>query len=102
MLVIGRWFYVAIAVATIVAVAVGFGRTYAAPMVRGAFHGPTILHLHGALALSWVLLFLTQPLLIRFRKQALHQRLGRLGLPLAIGVATTMVPAGLYQATRDA
>ncbi|MEZ4455859.1 MAG: hypothetical protein R2882_04780 [Gemmatimonadales bacterium] len=102
MLLIGRWFYVAMAVITLVAVAVGFGRTYAAPMATGVFNGPTILHVHGAFALSWVLLFLSQPLLIRFSQPVLHRRLGRLGLPLAVGVATTMVPAGVYQATRDA
>jgi len=102
MLLIGRWFYVAMAAVIILAVAVGFGRTYAAPMASGTFQGPTILHVHGALALCWVLLFLLQPLLIRLRKQALHRRLGRLGLPLAVGVAATMVPAGVYQASRDA
>jgi hypothetical protein len=102
MLLIGRWFYVAMAAMTLVAVGVGFGRTYAAPMVRGAFRGPAILHVHGALALGWVLLFLVQPLLVRFRNQRIHRSLGRLGLPLAIGVAATMVPAGVYQATRDA
>ena len=102
MLWIDRWFYVAIAGVTIVAVGVGFSRTYAAPMASGTFQGPAILHVHGGLALCWVLLFLSQPLLVRFRRQALHRRLGRLGLPLAIGVAATMVPAGVYQATRDA
>jgi hypothetical protein len=39
MLLIGRWFYVAMAAVTLVAVAVGFGRTYAAPMASGAFRG---------------------------------------------------------------
>lgn len=99
---IGRWFYVTMAVLTLVAVAVGFGRTYAVPMATGAFDGPTILHVHGAFALGWVLLFLAQPLLIRLRHPAVHRRLGLLGLPLALGVATTMVPAGVHQATRDA
>lgn len=102
MLLIDRWFYVMMAAITILAVAVGFGRTYAAPMASGTFQGSAILHVHGALALGWVLLFLLQPLLIRFRKQRLHRRLGWFGLPLAVGVAATMVPAGVYQATRDA
>lgn len=31
-----------------------------------------------------------------------HRQLGRAGLPLAIGVALTMIPAGFFQATRDA
>ncbi len=83
------------------AVVVGFGRTYAAPMVRGTFTGPRILHVHGALAFSWVVLFCIQPLLVRWRKTRLHRRLGLIGLPLALGVAITMVPAGVFQVTRD-
>lgn len=98
---IGRWFYVTMAVITLVAVAVGFGRTYAAPMAAGAFDGPTILHIHGLFAFGWVLLFLAQPLLIRLGQRELHRRVGRLGLPLALGVATTMVPAGVHQVARD-
>lgn len=97
----GDWFYVGIGLVTILAVAVGFGRTYAAPLAAGAFVGPAVLHVHGAFAGSWVLLFMLQPLLVRFRRVALHRRLGRLGLPLAVGVATTMVPAGVYQVSRD-
>jgi hypothetical protein len=80
---------------------VGFGRTYAAPMVRGTFEGPRILHVHGAFALAWVLLFVAQPLLIRRRAFAAHRALGYVGLPLALAVAGTMVPAGLYAAIRD-
>jgi hypothetical protein len=85
----------------LLAICVGFGRTYAAPMMRGTFAGPRILHVHGAFALGWVLLFVTQPLLIRWRAVRVHRELGLLGVPLALGVAVTMVPAGLHQVTRD-
>ena len=95
------WFYVAMAAITLLAIAVGFGRTYAAPMVAGTFHGPMALHVHGAFALGWVLLFLAQPLLVRGRRIAAHRRVGRIGFPLAVGVAVTMVPAGVHQVTRD-
>lgn len=83
------------------AVAVGFSRTYAAPMAQGTFTGPSILHVHGAFAFSWVLLFLVQPLLVRWGRIRWHRVIGRLGLPLAIGIAITMVPAGVFQVTRD-
>lgn len=83
------------------AVLVGFGRTYAAPMVQGTFTGPLILHIHGAFALAWVLLFIAQPLLIRRGAFSIHRSLGYVGVPLALAVAGTMVPAGLFATIRD-
>jgi hypothetical protein len=83
------------------AICVGFGRTYAAPLMRGTFAGPRILHVHGAFAVAWVLLFVAQPLLVRWRAMRTHRVLGYIGVPLALGIAVTMVPAGLYQAIRD-
>jgi hypothetical protein len=88
-------------VVAVFAICVGFGRTYAAPMMRGTFVGPRILHVHGALALAWVLLFVAQPLLVRWRAFSAHRRLGYVGLPLALAVAGTMIPAGLYSTIRD-
>jgi hypothetical protein len=89
-------------VVALFAICVGFGRTYAAPMIRGSFVGPRILHVHGAFALGWVLLFIAQPLLVRWRAFSAHRALGYVGVALALAVAGTMVPAGLYQAVRDA
>ncbi len=83
------------------AVAVGFGRTYAVTMVRGTFAAPLWVHLHGALAFAWVLLFAAQPLLVRTGHARWHRRIGRLGLPLAVGLALTMIPAGVFQVSRD-
>lgn len=96
------WFFSIMGGVALLAVAIGFGRTYAVPMSRGTFSAPVWVHLHGALALAWVLLFVAQPLLVRFQQIALHRRLGYLGLPLAVGIALTMVPAGVFQAKRDA
>ena len=86
----------------LLAVAIGFSGTYVAPMARGTFAAPAAVHVHGALAMAWVLLFVTQPLLIRWGGLRWHRRIGRAGLPLAIAVAVTMVPAGLFQVSRDA
>ncbi len=83
------------------AIVVGFGRTYAAPMMDGRFVGPRILHVHGAFCLAWVLLFVAQPLLIRRGAYFVHRALGYVGLSLALAVAGTMVPAGLYATIRD-
>lgn len=96
------WFFPAMGGVAVLAVAIGFGRTYFAPMARGTFAAPLVLHIHGAFAIAWVLLFAVQPMLVRMRQVKWHRRIGLAGLPLAIGVATTMLPAGVFQATRDA
>lgn len=85
----------------LLAVSIGFGRTYVAPLARGTFSAPMWIHLHGALAFGWVLLFVTQPLLVRMRRLRWHRRLGQIGLPLAAGIVLTMVPAGVHQVRRD-
>lgn len=95
------WFFSSMGLVALLAVAIGFGRTYGAPMARGTFAAPAIVHIHGAFAFAWVLLFALQPLLIRVRRFPWHRQLGRAGLPLAIGVALTMIPAGVFQVTRD-
>src|SRR2546423_8747752 len=38
----------------------GFTPTYWAHVASGTFHGPPILHIHGALLFSWTLLYLMQ------------------------------------------
>jgi hypothetical protein len=101
---VGRrpWFYSVMGGVALVAVIVGFGRTYAVPLASGTFDAPAVVHVHGAFAMAWVLLFVTQPLLLRWRRVRWHRRIGVIGLPLAVGVLITMIPTGFYQATRDA
>lgn len=50
------WFYTAMGVVALLAVVVGFGRTYALPLAQGTFAGPRSVHVHGALAMAWMLL----------------------------------------------
>lgn len=95
------WFYTVMGAVVLGAVVLGFGRTYAVPMARGAFDAPTVVHVHGLFATAWVLLFIAQPLLVRYRRLSWHRLLGRAGLPLAAAVAMTMIPAGYHQATRE-
>lgn len=95
------WFFPAMGALALFAVMVGFFRTYTAPMLRGTFNAPIALHLHGAFALAWVLLFFTQPLLVRLGHLRWHKRLGWAGVPIATGVMVTMIPAGLFQVARD-
>lgn len=96
------WLFTVMGGVVLFAVVLAFGRTYALPMARGTFQSPASVHVHGAFASAWVLLFVAQPLLVRWRHLRWHRRLGWAGLALAIGVALTMIPAGFFQATRDA
>jgi hypothetical protein len=96
------WFYTLMGGVALFAVSVGFGRTYALPLVSRTFNAPVLVHVHGTFAAAWILLFIAQPLLLRWRHLHWHKQIGRVGLPLAIGVAITMIPAGFFQATRDA
>ena len=58
-----------------------------------------MVHLHGALALGWVLLFVLQPSLIRAGRYDIHVRTGLLGLAMA--TAITAVPVALLAVERD-
>lgn len=83
------------------AVLIGFATTFIIPVSAGTFKAPFVIYLHGAFAFSWVILYLTQTNLIHFKSYRIHIALGYLGIFLALGVAITMLPAGVYQVKRD-
>jgi len=85
----------------IAAVAIGFSTTFFLPMYRGTFTAPPIVHLHGALALSWVVLLISQAALVRSRLTPVHRQLGLIGLPLALGILVTGVLTAFWAARRD-
>ena len=94
-------FYLLIGFLGLLAVLLGFLTTYIVPSVKGTFEAPTIVHVHGAFAFGWVLLFLIQVIAIKFRRFPLHKTLGYCGLFIAIGIIATMLPVGLFQVERD-
>ncbi len=47
---------------------------------------PLLLHLHGAVFLSWFILYITQTTLVARRNIALHRRLGQTSLALALAM----------------
>src|SRR5690606_24805323 len=77
-------FYLGFGLFGFLAVAFGFGWTYVVPVVRRSFSAPWFVHLHGALALAWVLAFIGQAVLVRSRRTPLHRQLGRAALPLTL------------------
>jgi len=77
----------------------GFARTYYLKSFFGApaLPGP-LVHLHGIVMTSWVVLFVAQVSLVAVRRTKLHQRLGVLGailaaLVLLVGVLTAISAA---------
>jgi hypothetical protein len=82
-------------------VALGFGLTYAAPMVRRTFSAPWYVHLHGASALLWVLMMIGQAQLVRVRRTPLHRQLGQVAVPLAVLIWASGIATGVWAAARD-
>src|SRR5260370_5568926 len=83
------------AVLTLATVFVGFARSY---YLAGVFKAPlpsVVIHIHGAVFSSWVLLLLAQTSLVAAGRVDLHRRLGLLGF----GLACLLVIVGLLAAT---
>jgi hypothetical protein len=77
-------FFSGMAGVALVAVLVGFARTY---FLAGLFRAPLpnlLVHIHGAAFTLWIILFITQVSLVTARHVDLHRRLGLVGFVLAI------------------
>ncbi|MDQ1728951.1 MAG: hypothetical protein QOD33_1076 [Pyrinomonadaceae bacterium] len=93
-----RWFYVCMSIAAVITVFAGFGPTYyLRPFYTTAPLMP-LLHLHGLVFTSWLLLFVTQTTLVAAHRTDVHRRLGILGgviavLMILVGFATAVIRA---------
>src|SRR6266850_7694298 len=80
-----RRLYLWFAVLMPIIVLAGFARSY---YLKGFFGFPALpsllVHLHGIVMTSWVVLFVTQVTLVAARRTRIHQRLGILGAILAV------------------
>ncbi len=101
----GRRFHVALTVALLVAVLLGFSRTF---FLRPWFqewahaHGAPepFFYFHGAVFFAWFLLLVVQTALVAARRVAVHRRLGWLGAGLAAGVIVLGTAGALIAARR--
>jgi hypothetical protein len=76
-------FFSGMAVAILVSVFVGFAKSY---YLAGVFKAPLpnlLIHIHGAVFSSWILLLIVQTSLVTVRRVDAHRRLGLLGFALA-------------------
>src|SRR5882762_6281896 len=60
----------------------GFTPTYWAHVASGTFHGPPILHIHGALLFSWALFYFMQTAWIASEHTPTHRAWGLAGIAL--------------------
>ena len=96
-----RPFYLGFGLAGLLVVCLGFGVTYALPMAHGSFAAPWFVHLHGAGALGWVLLFIVQAMLVKTGGIPLHRLAGRGALPLAFVIWASGISTAVWAAKRD-
>lgn len=93
-------FFVWIAVAMLVVIALGFGRSFYLRPVYISEPLPTYLIVHGTVLTAWYLLFLVQSVLVNTRRVRLHRGLGVAGIVIAAGVAVTGVMVHLHLIPR--
>ena len=82
-----RKFFSGMALAALLTVVAGFAPSY---FLKTHFGSPALsplLHVHGALFTSWMVLFLVQALLVAVKRTDLHRRLG-----LAAGLVAVAMP----------
>jgi hypothetical protein len=94
-------FFLVIGFVGLVAVLTGFSTTFLMPLSKGTFRAPLIIYVHGALAFSWICLFITQSVLVHNNNVRQHRRLGPLGVVIAAGITITLIPVGLYQIEKE-
>jgi hypothetical protein len=93
-----RWFYISMSIAAIITVFAGFAPTY---YLRPYFNTAPLmplLHVHGIVFTSWLVLFLIQTTLVAAHRTDIHRRLGILGgviatLMILIGASTAVIRA---------
>lgn len=68
----------------------GFGMSYWIPLAKGTFPpAPPVVHLHGLVFFSWMILLIVQAALVNLRHVSLHRRLGTYGIAHATAVLFT-------------
>lgn len=95
-----RLFFTGMAGAAAVVVFAGFAPTY---YLKGAFGGrelAPLLHVHGLIFTSWIVLFIVQTALIASRRTPVHRRLGVAGGVLAAAMLVVGPMAAIDAARR--
>jgi hypothetical protein len=86
--------YVGLAVLAALIAFIGFWPTYFGPLVAGTVDKTAIIHVHAAVYVGWLAIFVTQAVLAATGRVALHIKLGR----FAIGYGVLVIAVGLITA----
>jgi hypothetical protein len=95
-----RLFFSGMAVAAAIVIFAGFAPTYYLKAAFGAPELSPLLHTHGLIFTSWIVLFVVQARLIAGRRTPLHRRLGVLGGLLAVAMLIVGTMAAIASARR--
>ena len=82
---VDHWFYIGVGLFMILTSMAGFSPSIVDPARRNGPVTPVVIA-HGALMVSWLLLFLTQATLVATGRTHVHRRLGWLGPVLALAI----------------
>jgi hypothetical protein len=93
---IDRAFFTGLSVLMVLAVFVGFSRSYYLKGLYGTPALPTLFHIHGLLFTGWMVLLVVQTGLVASRRVAVHRRLGVAG-----GVLAALMTAAALAMTID-
>ena len=98
------WFFVWMAFALVIIVAIGFAPSFYLPSVirpeqsaAGKYSFPAYIVLHGILLSLWFLLLLTQAVLVATKRVHIHRLMGIAG----VAIAAALVPLSFFVVTRS-
>lgn len=94
-------FYPALAALILIVAIVGFSKTFFAPLFARTFTAPAVIYMHAGLMFSWIVLFMTQALLIRADDFKWHRRMGAIGGALVVLIVPFTIAAGVSVLPRD-
>ena len=99
---VDRTFYTGLSVLMVLAVFVGFSRSYYLKSYYGSPQLPVLFHVHGLLFTAWMGLLIVQTGLIAQRRTPLHRRLGVAGGVLAGAMTVAAMAMTVDLARRSA
>jgi len=94
-----RWFYVGIAIAALVVIAIGFVPSFSKRPSTIAALAPHVI-VHATLFMSWTVLFLVQAALVATGHTRVHRRLGVAAAAIAVTMVVTAPPMAISFARR--
>ncbi|MGW8368196.1 MAG: hypothetical protein ACWGPN_05900 [Gammaproteobacteria bacterium] len=75
-----RSFYIGMSILLLAMIFVGFWPSYYGPLIRGGADAPWILHVHGAIYISWMFLLVLQTTLAATGRIRQHRAVGNVGI----------------------